>query len=532
MKHLLVLLAACLSLVGCIDLEQTWTLNPDGSGKLLHHAVFQPFSLNFDGGADPEDAMRDAVQQTLDDSEGIAAWENVSFRLTDAGKIEFTGTAYFDDISAVKIATGGSTMDMFSPTLSTDASGKLTLTMTAEESDGSPGLPPADLAGAVKEQKAQFAQMKPMMVAMLGEMKSAQTFHLPGTLANSTNFEKGADGSVGFAIKGSDLIAALDAMMNDTAWLEEQVAKGVDLSQEGPAIDGKMNEQLFGSSAPLSATFTGAGEASFDYASAVAKAREAYPAMLESLGLDGPVERVAAADGSGFDSLVVGGVRLVRDLGLGDDIRPFNYPPGYTLSMVGKLNGGALDCEAGELTRAVDSAGNSLLPPSDFDRRISFPEVSEDGQYILFDLELALPGPGVDSIRELAGELTYITGSATAETDLGFTSLAEGSEGSELRATILTNGESSWQEGKHELAVEITADPAMLKELYVTDAAGKRLPTDVGGSGYSGDQVTRTLSADGPFPTDGKVVAVLYTDTKKYRVPFTVENVSLLGETH
>ena len=50
--------AACLSLAilltGCFDTKQEYTLNPDGSGKVVHESTFQHMNLNL-GGPDATD---------------------------------------------------------------------------------------------------------------------------------------------------------------------------------------------------------------------------------------------------------------------------------------------------------------------------------------------------------------------------------------------------------------------------------------------------------------------------------------------
>ena len=121
MKKLLLLLPLLFLLTSCFQEELVYTLNPDGSGKVNLKAIFpldSYFDLNLTGenSLSPEEKVQLVVKKTLEKSEGIAAWTNVSYKTTDDNKIEFQGTAYFKDLNKVKLKLGNVDSDTLAPT--------------------------------------------------------------------------------------------------------------------------------------------------------------------------------------------------------------------------------------------------------------------------------------------------------------------------------------------------------------------------------------------------------------------------------
>ncbi|HEU4338925.1 MAG TPA: hypothetical protein VFS19_02555, partial [Planctomycetota bacterium] len=80
--------------LGCMDREEEYTLNPDGSGKAVISWVAAPFDPFGMGGArDPDQIMKKLVRGALSEIPGIDCWKDVTFTLRPDGKIAFKGTA-------------------------------------------------------------------------------------------------------------------------------------------------------------------------------------------------------------------------------------------------------------------------------------------------------------------------------------------------------------------------------------------------------------------------------------------------------
>src|SRR5262249_11025303 len=87
---------------GCVEGEQTFTLNPDGSGKMKIDAVMAPpFELFGDGtgGKKPTDKTVEDLRlesvKLLMETKGSEAWKAVTAEFAPDGKLKFSGTAYF-----------------------------------------------------------------------------------------------------------------------------------------------------------------------------------------------------------------------------------------------------------------------------------------------------------------------------------------------------------------------------------------------------------------------------------------------------
>src|SRR5258706_3042028 len=90
--------ALALLLAGCLDLDNEFMLNPDGSGKVKIKCISAPVSFNLTDKKPPEEVLKTNVRQTLEQSEGVDAWSDVVAAIRDDGKMSFSGTAYFKDI--------------------------------------------------------------------------------------------------------------------------------------------------------------------------------------------------------------------------------------------------------------------------------------------------------------------------------------------------------------------------------------------------------------------------------------------------
>jgi hypothetical protein len=124
---------------------------------------------------------------------------------------------------------------------------------------------------------------KAMMGTILGKMKVELSFRLPGTLAETSGFQKTPEGCVRIMVDGTAMMKAMDEVMADDAALRKGILAGEDISK-GPQGD-LMNEKLFGKG-PMKARVTGDLKPLFDFAAESQAAKAAYPEAVKKLGLD------------------------------------------------------------------------------------------------------------------------------------------------------------------------------------------------------------------------------------------------------
>lgn len=283
------------ALTGCIETKKEVTLNPDGSGKVIYKSI-QPVdgNIGFNMGAEqkeesPDEKAKKEVQSMLENSEGVDAWENVSYKINDIGKLEFEGTAYFKSFDKLKL--GGSLKSGKDVELTT-SKGKMKLAFISDKKKKNALKKPAStkkLTGAaldkqVKIEQAKLQQMLGMMGAVLGSFKDTMIYHFPGKISTVRGFKKVDDKSIELVLDGEKIIKAMKEFAADKKAIRAAISSGKDL-KEGPP-ENYMNKKIFGSSELPEVVVSGKMKPAFDYDKSVAKAKKAFPAMCKKLGLE------------------------------------------------------------------------------------------------------------------------------------------------------------------------------------------------------------------------------------------------------
>jgi hypothetical protein len=510
-------------LAGCIDLDEAFQINPDGSGKVVVRMVFTPFRLDFGPEKDPssEDQLKDAARDEIEKAKGVEAWSDVAWTRRPDGKAEFKGTAYFKDLAALKLHTQGLSGFPGTLTLKKTPAGGFTLEAAPEEKpEAPPALSDAEVKKKLAEERAQYQQSKAFLQGMLAELKVRASFTFPGAVEGAACFRKAGASTAQLSLEGKALLKAFDDLMMNDALLEAQIRARGDL-KGAPPPDAGFFQALFGEKGPPQVSTAAGAVPLFDWAKEVAAAKALEPIHLKSLGA-----RAApppAAKGGALKSVKVVGVKWVHATDEKRGVRPLNtMEPGLTLALLVELPGAALAVKEGMLARATTDAGEDLLPKRDWDRAVHFPQLTEDKAGVAFDVLLKLPGPAAKGLKEVAGTLTYLVGTATKDVDLGFPALKSGSKGKDLGAEL-----GDVEDRNFELKLAVPRETVAGVELY--DAAGKKLDLEPAGSMSTGRSTTLSYALKARLPAQGRIVAKVWQDLTPHEVPFSVKDLDLLG---
>ena len=533
---------------GCFDTKEDFTLNPDGSGKVVHECTFQ--AMNFNAGNENEDpgkALTNAVRQVLEQAHGVEAWRDVTFKTLDDGRIYFRGTAYFKDLSKLDIPN--QTMLKFDWKKSADGGDLLTLRTNEETQAGGvkmtlkkPAksakiLTPEEQAKKIKLERGQFQQAMPMLSGIMGNMKHAVMFHLPGKVVSSANFTNDAAGNLAITFDGAKMLAVMQKLVNDDAWCQSHGGTGFDDMQQKPALDADMNQFVFGEKAPVSATVAVATKPLFDYAAEVAAAQAEYAQTKKALRVgssssssDDAEEVTAAPATGGMKSVKVAGVRLVTGADNTRDLRPLNYFQNeYTVSLLVEFPGAVQSVtDATVLEVATADDGTSLLPDSDWDRKAHFPNLAKDKTAATMEFRLTLPGSGVKGLKELSGKVQYRVAGGTKEIDLGLDGLKEGATGTNLDAEIKSI-KAGWQKnGSQEMSLHLKTNPDGLKSVSLVADGTKTVLSQRGYGGGNG-AYDFNYECKTNFPANGRIVVEVFDKVQTFEASFKLENLTLLG---
>lgn len=513
-------------LTGCIESKQVYHLNPDGSGKVAVDVLFQSMGMDMMGedDQDPDEMLKKVAKETLGDSQGVDAWKDVSYKLTDDGRISFKGTAYFKDVTKLQLNFGGVKTEMRDFVFKQDSQGNTVFELASLSGDSKKKkkAKPAKLSEAkikqmIKMERLKYNQSKPMLATVFAPLKIDMTFYLPGKVTKAVNFTKVNDQAVQLVFAGQKMMDVLDEMYADDALLRKEIVAGVKLMDDtSESQDQFFNEKLFGERAGIQATLSGEMKPLFDYKSEVAAAKKQYAQLVKKLGIKDKSKPAAPAKGGDFKEL------KVKSVNLGEEW--------YKLELVGELPGTVLKVSEGMLKKAIADNGEDLLPERDWDQKIHFPSLSSDKTEVQFGVKMNLPGDKVRGLKEVSGVLQYVVSDKAQKLDLGITAYNVAAKGTKLGAVIETIEESEYAAGNEDLSLKLEIAPEQLVSAVFYGQNGEELEVRKTGYFSSGDVTTFSFSCDGAFPKKGKIVVEVYEQLKEYEIPFKITNITLLGK--
>ncbi len=516
-------LAALALLTGCFETTQEFTVNPDGSGKVVHESTYQNVDLS-GGQKSTEATARAAVAELVRKAKGVEAWRDISYNVLEDGRIHFKGTAYFRNLSDLDLPN----QTMLEFDWIPGGNGSATLSLRQKNDEAKAGraqavkLSPDERARKIKEGRAKYQQAKPMMTMILGTMKHDVVFHLPGQPAQRTGFTRNAAGALELHFDGARMLSAMETLLNNDDWIARN--SGSFEGGGGPPMDEDANLIIFGDKRPARVTVTDATAPLFDYEAEVAAAQESFAAFQKEVGA-APAPIVAPAKGGDLKGVRVVGVRTVATLDEKLELQPFGSEPGVTLALLLELPGSVhAVTDEGALDSAVGSDGGDLLPESDFQRKFHFPKLSADKSAVLVEAPLKSPAEGVTALKELAGHIQYTVAGEPVEEDLGFAKIAPGAKGKALGAEIVSVTAESG--AAKTIEIHLLIDPDSLKALYLVRGKNR---TELERRGYSGGNAdfTFTYHSENGFPAGAKLVAETYGDMQTYEARFNLEDVAL-----
>jgi hypothetical protein len=289
-------------LAGCVEGEQTFTINPDGSGKARFDVVMAPpFELLADGGDKKKAEDKTVAELRLEslkvllETKGVDAWKDVTTEFAPDGRLKFSGTAYFKKLDDVEFKN----IPFLGPghALTGKPAGPLTLGKKPAKKDGGGGpnldlnpvaggktpeqlakMTDAELDEYILKQRIEYQKFKPMLRMIMADAKVKTTYVLPGEPDKVVGFKREGPNSVSFVLDGNKILGAFDKVMTmDNKELRKILRAG------GEAAVLKEFAELDLEAA--TATVAKPGKPQFDYAAEVKAAKNAYPQLRKKLRL-------------------------------------------------------------------------------------------------------------------------------------------------------------------------------------------------------------------------------------------------------
>lgn len=257
-------------------------MNPDGSGKVAVETRFQTLSLGSDKLDDIQ--LKKEVRETIEKSQGVEAWRDVSYRIEPDGRIYFKGTAYFKDINELDLDKGCNVRWA-------KAGGDMVLRFVSRKEEEEEPRPPksvkltdAEVRQRIQSMRDEWTHSKPMMESMMNTLKITAVFQLPGKVASVQNLKQVNNSTISFLLDGAKMVSAIDQLMSNDAWMKVKAKQGAfEAPEDGPPMGADVNELTFGHKGDVEAKVTGDLKPLFDYAAESTAAQTEYKRILDSL---------------------------------------------------------------------------------------------------------------------------------------------------------------------------------------------------------------------------------------------------------
>lgn len=515
-------------LTSCFETDQDITLNPDGSGKVVHESKFHPFAFNIGGGQQQteDEKMQQAVADIITKSKGVDVWDDVHFERLDDGRIHFRGTAWFPDISKLKIEN--QMMLEFGWERDPSGNGGLSLAIRNDGvEDSDENAPPDDEEGRrawLAAERGKFQQARMMMSTMLTGMRHTARFQLPGESGETHGFEDAGDGWLSINFDGARFLDGLDKQMADDAWLLEHGFSEAGDSGIPPAL----LEVVFGGEESPMANRTALDGPLFDYDAEVAAARANADALAEKIGGSAGTRVLPPSEGGPLKSVQVIGARFGLPIDPELEMRFHNHHEGVAVTVLCEFDGAILsiDSQKSIVETAVTGDGSSLLPRRDFDRRLHSLNLSEKKTHAIFEVRLDAPPSGADRLRDLAGAIHYSVAGDTKEIDLGITKLEKGERGEELGSEI-TEIKPGWRDdGPLDLSLRLNIGRDELVNAWIVRGASRQL-LERRGHSSSNNITTFTFELEKDYEPEARIVVEVHDEIRNFTTPFILRDIAL-----
>ena len=530
---------AALFLVGCKDVTETYYLNPDGSGKVEVTYLAQVAEDKGDFINQPNRIVR----RTITNSKGIEAWSNVEWKMVEVKKekrLQFKGTGYFPNIQKVVINAQGD-VDSGMTFSGGREKGQLVVEFGKPKMKTSAiqakiaAMSPEERKTRIEKFRKEWEQSRAFSKAILYEgdgPKHEVTLICGGKVLNARHLAKvGENGIKMVEPTGDKIFAALEKEVKDDNIV---LVRSLFENWADAGMSDLMAKEIYGQPGRPAALFA-PGKPLFDYAKESAAAKSGMLTLLDSLESDDEKEKVTetlpmVGEDAKLTKIWVAGFSSSKG-GFGS----FFDDPRFDVTLGCEFPGSVLWVTEGQIDSLVTDQGEDLVDSKDNAFSSITPNLTKNK--FTFRVDALAPERAFKEFREVKGNLNYLTGSETELKDLGITEYAKGVKGDQIGFEIESvENEKSGEEGSfrqsYDLRISIGVPPGLVKKFHFHDESGIEFKAITDGHINPGFNERFELSferKDRPFPKKGKIVAEIYTGTRKSTVPFSFNNLTLIG---
>jgi len=228
-------------------------------------------------------------------------------------------------------------------------------------------------------------------------------------------------------------------------------------------------------------------------------------------------------------SAKVGGVLLVRYFDKKRGIRPFNRQiKGYTLCLILELPEAVTKNTRFQINKALTERGQNLLPEH---KHVTGSNVylSKDKKAAMIEIELSNPDADTTALAEVSGALSGLNSSGTRKIEIGLMEFKAGAKSKVPGFSIKSVEKRGEEHSRITLKPDLSRDTLVDARFYRPD--GTEIEVHRRGTWSSRGRILSIgYETKGSFPPKGRIVFEVLDNVTKFRIPFELTNISLLGQ--
>lgn len=548
-------LGACL-FSACTHEALTFTLNPDGTGKIdfqIEIPLFEPVRVpNYSEiMMSPEQRGEAMLEKIVATSTGIVVWENLAYRFDareDAEWLILSGTGYFTDISLVHLSTMEGAPDYRNSFFFRRQGEHCALRLVVPDevptpAQSQPMVPAEEIDYIAKRYQEGYYARLGMVRPFLAQAKMLYRFHLPGTIAENNGFLL-KDNAIQLTISMQQLLQATTTLAGDLENWKDWIRSGRQLSNEPPFHPRDVFLEYFKNRPPFIVTRCNDRDTQFSYSAAIEKAQAAWPELARQLRIETPREKPFSTGAT-----MLGNVRVIATQHQREAFtNSHNYKvnPFYRVTLCATIpDGRVLKVLGGRLQSAITRAKEDLLPRSEWERLFTTGEVSLEGDQVQFSVDLTPPVNPNAEVSKIVGEVNCAVPGVRKTFDLGLISAQTGKQSKpvEVQYTGFKFDDSAspapmhllvelvklqphpQQANKHFAVFRIRTDRTLLADTILLENPETNAILET--TSYHAEENANGLLVQsivvGEMPSSLRIKLVVFDEMKKHSYPFVLQ---------
>lgn len=558
-QTLIALLVVAFSLSGCHETDYEFWINPDGSGKVKINSVLPSrMSMSRDD-ISLDYHLVETVISLLANNKEITFWKDVKYEWRQDGKIQFSGEAYFKDISTIRLFNleipfrvqfESQPSDMILYEFCLDNQNEYLLNKEKDKSrnDDPSQWSEDEIQKKILLTRVEYQSSRKMISHTFAGMRSKIRLHVPGTIETASQIEQEGSQTLLFEWDTDEWMDRIDNWSQDDASIRRMVMSQQNLRQSitDPEF---VREILFGQPNPMRAQIKSSNQPFFDFKQAADEYQAAYQEQLEQLKnkqkelnpwiVDLPTPHPTPeptptpgpfVEGDTFNTVEIIGVRHIK----GENINIHTlgrqaYKPTFSIGIKATLLGIVEHFEEGRIEKAETLEGESLITDDRHFGKIQNILLSEQNTVASFDLHMAEPSPETKGIKVISGYIQHFIPGEERKIILEEKELMNGQHWNQLNTQIVHVGISRRISSRKEIHLQFESNSLSIKDVKFLDKNGAAYPILLSDRYEKGPLVTFRFFCNVPLPESASIILEVYDSYRFGKVPFKIENIDLLG---